>query len=96
MSDIITIQDFCERHDAFATTIYVRKTKGHINPSAFSLNCEGVVMISESFFIRRKAFQKKIWLESHDFYYFLTKHMNEADLCRMLHKKLNKFNYHST
>jgi len=46
----------------------------------------GQRLINEEFFIRRREFKKKVWLESHDMYYFLTKHNTRLDLARLLHK----------
>lgn len=78
--------DFAEKHGFSVAIIYTDKHNGKIPESAFSLNNDGHYLIDESFFSRRLDFRKRVWLEAHDNYYFLTKHSTLTDIAKILNR----------
>lgn len=86
MSRYILIQDFCRKHDVTPSNLYVRKSLGTIPGSAFKKIPGNASLIDEEFFEKRKLFKRKVWLECHDYYYFLTMYSTDSDLAWWLHR----------
>lgn len=82
---LISLALFNERYSLPKNTIHVGKSKGTINASAFE-KIKNSIMIDEKFFIRRVGFKKRVWLEAHDFYYWLSKHLKDTQMSELLAK----------
>ena len=78
--------DFAEKHGFSVAIIYTDKHNGKIPESAFSINNDGHYLIDENFFIRRLDFRRRLWLESHDNFYFLTKYISPWELAKILNR----------
>jgi len=90
----IKVVDFAEKHNFNVNIIYVDKHKGKIPESAF-LKSKDSFFIDESFFTKRLDFRKRLWLEAHDAYYFLTKHKSLTDIAKILNRIDPSFTYMS-
>jgi len=65
--------------------LYVMRSRGEVLPSAFSTD-KKTLLVDINFFILRKELQTKVWLESHDNFYFLTRHMSASFISELLFK----------
>lgn len=95
MTSMLRVDDFAYRYEVSVSNVYVKKSEGLIAPYAFSKNSGGSVYVNEDFFLRRKEFKKKVWLQSHDMYYFLTKHLSDTAVSKLLNKIDNSISYES-
>lgn len=83
---MMTIRGFCETYDLSIDTLYVGKASGSIPAHVFKHDGIRGTMIDEKFFLNRKQFRRKVWLESHTMFYFLNKHLSETDISRLMMK----------
>jgi len=95
MSALLKIETFSKKYDVSIANVYVQKAEGKIAPSVFTMHNKGCMFINEDYFLRREEFKKKVWLESHDMYYFLTLHSRDADLVRWLCKIDDTVEFHT-
>ena len=86
MCKLMSIESFAEKHNVNTSTVYAGKSNGVYNGYAFQTRQKEHDLINESFFVRRYKFKRKVWLESHDLFYFLTRHMKAVQLSELLHK----------
>jgi len=64
-------------------SLYVMRCKNEIPTVAFALD-KKTNLVDVNFFVRRKKFQTKVWLEAHDNYFFLTRHMSASFLSKLI------------
>ncbi len=82
MCSFIKIATFADKYDLTIDNVYVQKSK--VSPLAFRKSARDRTQVDETHFLRRKNFKKKVWLESHDMYYFLARHLTDVDISRLL------------
>ena len=70
--------DFCEKYGVDNNTFYVSIFKKASKPMSTKHS------IDENFFIRRKEFSKRVWLQCHENYYFLSRHLKDYELSKIL------------
>jgi len=80
----LDIESFCEIHNYTPNNIHCKRFNG----SDTFIKVDGNrTYIDELSLIRRKQFQKKIWLDSHDYYYeFMEYFPSESAFARFLGK----------
>jgi len=66
--------------------IQCKKSVGNIPSCAFASNGKKFKLIDVNFFLKRQDFVRKVWLNSHDNYYFLTRYISTNELCFLLNK----------
>lgn len=86
MSKLISVEDFGEKYEQDPNYIYVMRYNGVIPDEVLVKKSSRRSLVDESYFVRRKEFKKRIWNESHDNFYFLTKHLASFQLALLLHK----------
>jgi hypothetical protein len=86
VSKFISVIDFIEKYDLNISSIYVQKGKKIIPESVFKKISERKLLVDESFFTRRLDFRRRLWLESHNNYFFLTKHITAWKLAKILNR----------
>jgi len=86
VSKFVPIDDFIENYDTNLNALYQNKHIGIIPSFVFITFKRGETFIDEEFFIRRVEFRNRVWLESHDMYFFLTKHNSRVYIAELLHK----------
>ena len=79
----MSINDFSDKYKVSAGAIYVGKHNGSLSSNAFKAQYNSL-FVDEEYFIRRERFKRKVWLESHDMFYFLTKHLSILEVASML------------
>ena len=84
MSKWVRVLEFADKYDTHTDNIYVKKHNRALPSFIFKKDRVGL-LIDEEFFVRRIKFRKKIWLKSHDNYYFITKNIPYSCLSRYLH-----------
>ncbi|MDQ1264556.1 MAG: hypothetical protein QG559_1557 [Campylobacterota bacterium] len=77
---LLTINDFCYKYQISEEQL---RTYYYRNKKAFARKNK-VLMVNETFFVRRKNFQVKIWNEAFALYYFLKKKMDNSDISQLL------------
>ena len=77
------VETFSEVYGVSKESIYTAKSTGTLPEGAFRIENKTVYM-NTKFFDRRVKFRKRVWLESHDNYFFITKTINEYTLANML------------
>jgi len=95
VSKFILLEEFIEKHDVNLNVLYVNKGKNFYPDAVFLKQAKRKMLIDENFFIKRCVFKKKVWNESHDFYFFLTRHISNLQLARLLYKIDKKHSVHS-
>ena len=84
VSKWIKVAVFAEKHNVLLNSIYVKRSIGVLPKSIFKKIPKDGLYIDENYINRRNAFKKKVWLESHNNYYFLTKNFSPYYLSKML------------
>jgi hypothetical protein len=78
----ISSSNFIAKYELHKNSINVYKSIGNINPRAFK-KIEKENFVDEKYFLRRVEFKKKVWLQSHDFYFWLSKHFIDNHIARL-------------
>ena len=86
VSKLISLPDFAEKYNVGIGIVYTDRHKGKLPESIFYKSSNRKHFIDESFFIRRLDFRKRLWLEAHDNFYFLTKHSSLTDIAKILNR----------
>jgi len=84
VSKWIKVAVFAEKHNVLLNSIYVKRCESILPKSIFKKIPKDGLYIDENYINRRNAFKKKVWLESHNNYYFLTKNFSPYYLSKML------------
>ena len=82
----LRVNEFADKYHVSVDNIYTQKHSGKLPESIFIKYTYNTMFIEESFFLRRQAFKKKIWLKAHDNYYFLERHLNVWQMALMMEK----------
>lgn len=84
----ISSEEFALKYDVAANHIHVFKNdlKGEIPKGLFYYENKKKMYIDEEFFLRRKIFQHKIWLEAHDYYYFFSEQVSDYAMAKIVAK----------
>jgi len=85
-SSWIKVGEFCDKYNCSINSIHAGKFNGRYPPSVFKFLTARILLINENWFLRRVLFVRKVWLEAHDAYYFLTKHLSIFELSTLLCK----------
>ena len=74
---LISTTLFCEKHNITKENLY--STCRHLYVKIDNKN-----YIDEDFFIKRQEFRKKVWLQSHDYYYMLSYFLRDYTMAKIL------------
>lgn len=89
MQEFLEIHEFCEKYDVnynSAKSIICKYPDSPISKARVKIG--KMFFIREEYIIKRFEFRKKIWLESHSFYYILNEKMNDNKFAIMLSENL--------
>lgn len=81
----MTVADFAEKYELSVRSIYIRRHVGTMGKNLFKEK-DNLLCVDEKAILKRTAFRRKVWLESHERFYFLTKHLSTLELCTLLAK----------
>jgi hypothetical protein len=73
------LEDFCETFNVSRNNVTTQASTGKLPQNLLVGK-----FINEKVLHVRKDFQQKIWIKSHENYYFLSKHIQDADIAYLL------------
>jgi len=83
----MTVLEFTAKHGVSKNNIYVQKGSGRLPDEAFESKNKRDLRINESWFVRRKDFQTKMYQNNYNMYYIISEHMNDTEISKYLSSK---------
>jgi len=85
---LVPVKEFCEEHDASINSVYSIKNQN--SEAEYIIEKNGVTYIDEEFLMNRADLQQKLWVLSHDYYYYYTYVLDitQNRLAQILEKKV--------
>lgn len=83
MANYILREDFIELYGTSVTALQHLVRNEYI-PKEVSIRQDGEIYIDIDWFVRRLTFKKKIWLQNHEMYFFLSRAMTDTEIALAL------------
>jgi len=88
MSSFIRLDKFAEKYEVDFNYLYALKCKKLIPDKVLNTKQKNYSEVDETYFVERKKLQRRVWMRSHELYFFLIeyKYKTPFQLAEALHK----------